>query len=209
MKWNKFIQDSKNIYWSLSFKVLIMPRQQQKQRKVAVIGARSVGKSTLAIRFVDDRFVESYNPTIENTFHKVIKFKGEDIETEIVDTAGQDEYSSEFQRYSVGIQGLILVYSVNSKSSFELIKLINDKLISALGTNTIPRVLVGNKTDLLNDRVITTVEGQALAASWQCPFVECSVKKDENVPLVFNSVLAAIQAHVNPIAERKGNCLIL
>ena len=47
------------------------------------------GKSSLAVRFVDGHFVESYYPTIENTFSKEIKWKNQDYSTEIVDTAGQ------------------------------------------------------------------------------------------------------------------------
>ncbi|MCJ1309984.1 GTP-binding protein [Agyrium rufum] len=60
-----------------------------KQRKIAVVGSRSVGKSSLTVQFVEQHFVESYYPTIENTFSKVILFKGEGYVTEIVDTAGQ------------------------------------------------------------------------------------------------------------------------
>ena len=47
------------------------------------------GKSSLTVQFVDGHFVESYYPTIENTFSKVIKYKGQDYATEIIDTAGQ------------------------------------------------------------------------------------------------------------------------
>lgn len=48
-----------------------------------------LGKSSLTVRFVDHHFVESYYPTIENTFSRIIKHKGQDYATEIVDTAGQ------------------------------------------------------------------------------------------------------------------------
>lgn len=48
-----------------------------------------MGKSSLTVQFVDGHFVESYYPTIENTFSKVIKFKGQEFATEIIDTAGQ------------------------------------------------------------------------------------------------------------------------
>jgi Ras family len=51
------------------------------------------GKSSLAVQFVDGHFVESYYPTIENTFSKTIRFKGQDFTTEIVDTAGQVGHS--------------------------------------------------------------------------------------------------------------------
>jgi Ras family protein len=56
------------------------------------------GKSSLTVQFVDGHFVESYYPTIENTFSKVIKFKGQEYATEIVDTAGQVRNSQPFGR---------------------------------------------------------------------------------------------------------------
>ena len=65
---------------------------QVKQRKVALMGFRSVGKSSLAIQFVQGQFVDSYDPTIENTFNKSIKVRNQEFELFVVDTAGQDEY---------------------------------------------------------------------------------------------------------------------
>jgi len=181
----------------------------QKQRKIAVMGSRAVGKSTVTIRFVEDHFVETYNPTIENTFHKVIKFKGEDFLTEIVDTAGQDEYSIFQRQYSVGIHGYVLVYSVTSKSSFEMVKLINDKILNALGTDSVPRVLVGNKKDLLYDRQVTPDEGQALAKAWNCSFYETSAKHNENISNIFSSVLGEIQKDSMPEKPAESDSCIL
>jgi len=57
------------------------------------MGSRSVGKSSLVIQFVQGQFVDSYDPTIENTFNKTMKVHGQEYEVLVVDTAGQDEYS--------------------------------------------------------------------------------------------------------------------
>lgn len=62
-----------------------------KQRRIAVLGFRSVGKSSLTIQFVEGQFVDSYEPTIENTFNKALKLKGQEYQLTLVDTAGQDE----------------------------------------------------------------------------------------------------------------------
>ena len=62
-------------------------RVLEKSRKIADV--KQTGKSSLAVQFVEDHFVESYYPTIENTFSKIIKYKGQDFSTEIIDTAGQ------------------------------------------------------------------------------------------------------------------------
>ena len=95
--------------------------------------------------------MESYYPTIENTFSRIIKYKGQEYATEIIDTAGQvgwfprqtsftqtvtdwpqDEYSILNSRHSIGIHGYMLVYSVASKQSFEMIKIIRGKILNHL-----------------------------------------------------------------------------
>jgi Ras family protein len=58
------------------------------QRKLTVLGYPGVGKSSLTTCFVENRFVENYDPTIENTFHKTIRFRNAHFVTDIVDTAG-------------------------------------------------------------------------------------------------------------------------
>lgn len=79
------------------------------------------------------------------------------------------------------MNGYVLVYSISSRSSFEMIKIIRDKLLDFTGLEVIPCVVVGNKTDLNIQRQVSTQEGLELAQSWNCPFVETSAKHDENV----------------------------
>lgn len=90
------------------------------------------GKSSLAVQFVDGHFVDSYYPTIENTFSKTIRYKGQDFSTEIVDTAGQDEYSILNSKHFIGIHGYMLVYSVSSLPSFEMVQVIREKILNHL-----------------------------------------------------------------------------
>ncbi|CAB4006929.1 GTP-binding Rheb-like [Paramuricea clavata] len=106
-----------------------------KSRKIAIMGFRSVGKSSLTIQFVENQFVDSYDPTIENTFTKTVKNRGQEYNLELVDTAGQDEYSIFPQAYSMGIHGYILVFSVTSQKSFDVIQVIHDKLLDFTGQN--------------------------------------------------------------------------
>jgi Ras family protein len=84
------------------------------------------------VRYVDGHFVESYYPTIENTFSKEIRYKGQEYATEIVDTAGQDEYSILNSKHFIGIHGYMLVYSVSSLQSFEMVQVIRDKILNHL-----------------------------------------------------------------------------
>lgn len=82
------------------------------------------------MRYVDNHFVESYYPTIENTFGKEVKIKNQDYALEIVDTAGQDEYSILNSKHLIGIHGYMLVYSVSSAQSFEMITVIREKILN-------------------------------------------------------------------------------
>jgi Ras family protein len=79
------------------------------------------------------------------------------------------------------MNGYVLVYSISSKSSFDMIKIIRDKILDFTGLETVPCVIVGNKSDLNIQRQVTTQEGLDLAQQWNCPFVETSAKHDENV----------------------------
>jgi hypothetical protein len=79
------------------------------------------------IQYVDGHFVDSYLPTIENTFYKRVMFRSEDIDIAIRDTTGQDEVTVFHPRNCLGVHGYILVFSVTSKYSFEIVKFINDK----------------------------------------------------------------------------------
>lgn len=129
-------------------------RGSKKQRKIVVAGSRAVGKSAVTIQFAEDRFVENYNPTIESTFQKTIVYNNTRYETDIVDTAGQDEYTIFQPQYALGVDGYVLVYSITNRQSFDVIRVINDKILSSTGNEHVPRILVGNKCDLMGQRSV-------------------------------------------------------
>ncbi|KAF7390977.1 hypothetical protein HZH68_010470 [Vespula germanica] len=172
-----------------------------KQRKIAIMGYRSVGKSSLSIQFVEGQFVDSYDPTIENTFTKSTRVNSQDYEVKLVDTAGQDEYSIFPTQYSMDIHGYVLVYSITSAKSFEVVKIIYEKLLDITGKVHVPIVLVGNKTDLYVDRMITTAQGKQLADAWHAAFLETSAKQNE----VFNSVADIFHTLLIEIEKADGN----
>ncbi|GAP87656.1 putative GTP-binding protein rhb1 [Rosellinia necatrix] len=182
-----------------------------KQRKVAIVGSRSVGKSSLAVQFVDGHFVESYYPTIENTFSKVIRFKGNDFQTEIVDTAGQDEYSILNSKHFIGIHGYMLVYSVSSLPSFEMVQVIREKILNHLGTDWVPIVIVGNKSDLRPEqRQVSQEDGRKLSEKFNCAWTEASARYNENVAKAFELLIAQIEKSQNPSeATGGGKCEIM
>ncbi|KAK4219381.1 GTP-binding protein rhb1 [Rhypophila sp. PSN 637] len=176
-----------------------MPSPPTKQRKIAIVGSRSVGKSSLAVRYVDGHFVESYYPTIENTFSKEIRYKGQDYSTEIVDTAGQDEYSILNSKHFIGIHGYMLVYSVQSMASFEMVQVIRDKILNHLGTDNVPICIVGNKSDLRPEqRQVTADDGKALSEKLKCGWTEASARYNENVAKAFELLIGQIEKSQSP-----------
>ena len=104
------------------------------------------------MRFKDDIFLDYYDPTIQMTHKKILPFNNENIELEIVDFDGQTEYTIfSFSKFSFGIHGYILSYSIENKQSFDLIKIIYSKLITLVGKD-IPKILIANKSDLMSKR---------------------------------------------------------
>ena len=84
--------------------------------------------------------MDSYYPTIENTFSKVIRYRNQDFAVEIIDTAGQDEYTILNSKHFIGIHGYMIVYAVSSKQSFDMCRIIRDKIL-----NHLVRLFIGEK----------------------------------------------------------------
>ncbi|XP_015790973.1 GTP-binding protein Rheb [Tetranychus urticae] len=183
----------------------------QKQRKIAIMGYRSVGKSSLTIQYVKGQFVDSYDPTVENTFSKTVKIKGQEYFLKLVDTAGQDEYSIFPPAYAIDNHGYCLVYSINSLKSFEVIRVIYDKLLDMTGKVQVPIVLVGNKLDLSSERVIAFEDGKRLADYMKAEFMEISAKSNSDVNNLFASLLQMIERVRNDVTDKpegKAKCAL-
>ncbi|POW00456.1 hypothetical protein PSTT_13116, partial [Puccinia striiformis] len=176
-----------------------------RQRKIALLGSRSVGKSSLAVQFVDEHFVESYYPTIEHTFSKTVELNGRLFNLEILDTAGHDEFTILDSRQAIGLDGWALVYSINSRTSFDMVAIIRDKILGFIGAEHVPMVLIANKSDLESQRQISTEEGQSLAAEWKCGFAEASARSGENVMNGFLLALIEVEKELNPDETPKSS----
>lgn len=185
-----------------------------KYRKIAIMGYRSVGKSCLTIQYVDKLFVESYDPSIENIFTKRARMRGQDYCLKLVDTAGQDEYSIFPSLYAIDIHGYCLVYSIDSQKSFEVVRIIYDKLTELTSKVHIPIVLVGNKMDLAKERVVPYEEGKKLANYMKASFMEVSAKQNSLVDELFQNLIAQIEQVNNELnhdnhVERPSKCIVI
>ncbi|KAG6830135.1 hypothetical protein H0H92_001999 [Tricholoma furcatifolium] len=169
---------------------------------------KGMWKSSLVKQFIDNHFVDAYYPTIETTSAKTITYKGVEYDCHIIDTAGQDEYSPVNSQHAIGIHGYVLVYSIASRASFDMIQIVYDKIIDFCGVTDVPCVIVGAKNDLNPrsehpDRQVQFNEGQKLAQKLNTAFVETSAKENSNIVVgllgkVFDLCLEQIEKRSSP-----------
>lgn len=162
--------------------------------KIVIVGGGGVGKSALTIQLIQNHFIDEYDPTIEDSYRKQVTIDQETCLLDILDTAGQEEYSAMRDQYMRTGQGFLCTFSVTSRSSFDEISSFREQILRVKDSDTVPIVLVGNKCDLMVDRQVTSTEGADLAKAFGCPFFECSAKARINVEESFYQLVREIRA---------------
>ncbi|XP_042608716.1 GTPase HRas isoform X1 [Cyprinus carpio] len=148
--------------------------------KLVVVGAGGVGKSALTIQLIQNHFVDEYDPTIEDSYRKQVVIDGETCLLDILDTAGQEEYSAMRDQYMRTGEGFLCVFAINNTKSFEDIHQYREQIKRVKDSDDVPMVLVGNKCDLPT-RMVDTRQAQELARSYGIPFIETSAKTRQNL----------------------------
>ncbi|EZA51776.1 GTP-binding protein Rit2 [Ooceraea biroi] len=162
--------------------------------KIVVLGDGGVGKSAVTLQFVSHRFLDYHDPTIEDSYQKQVVIDGEAALLDILDTAGQVEFTAMREQYMRCGEGFMICYSVTDRHSFQEIMEYR-KLISRVRANEeIPLVLVGNKFDLQHHRKVSMEEGKALAKELGCPFYETSAALRQFIDDAFFSLIRQIRA---------------
>eukprot|EP01111_Echinosteliopsis_oligospora_P007380 TRINITY_DN222_c2_g1_i1.p1 TRINITY_DN222_c2_g1~~TRINITY_DN222_c2_g1_i1.p1 ORF type:complete len:188 (+),score=44.89 TRINITY_DN222_c2_g1_i1:117-680(+) len=182
--------------------------------KLVIVGGGGVGKSALTIQFIQNHFIDEYDPTIEDSYRKQVTIDEETCLLDILDTAGQEEYSAMRDQYMRTGQGFLCVYSVVSRSSFDEISSFREQILRVKDKDRVPMIVVGNKCDLQNERQVAEREGQDLAKSFACPFIETSAKSRVNVEESFYQLVRQIRTQIRsetkkPIKGNKAKCSIL
>ncbi|KAJ3311041.1 Ras- protein Rap-1b [Boothiomyces sp. JEL0838] len=165
------------------------------------------------VQFVQSIFVEKYDPTIEDSYRKQVEIDGQQCMLEILDTAGTEQFTAMRDLYMKNGQGFILVYSITSQATFNDLVELREQILRVKDTDKVPMVLVGNKCDLEDDRVVSKADGQSLSAKWGgCTFLESSARKKINVDEVFYDLVRQINKTMpdkDKKKEKKKGCLIL
>lgn len=163
--------------------------------KILLIGASSVGKSSLLLRFTDDEFLspEETSATIGVDYRiKGIEVGGKRFKLSIWDTAGQERFRTLTSSYYRGAQGVIIVYDVTQRDTFDSLPTWFTELDTFTASEDVVKIVVGNKVDKEFSRVVTTEEGQTFAESRGALFVECSAKKGVGVNGAFDELVNTV-----------------
>ena len=162
-----------------------------KRSKMVLLGDTAVGKSCIVGRFIRNEFFEFQEPTIGAAFSTgKVELEQQDVYFEIWDTAGQERYRSLAPMYYRGAQGAMVVYDITSNDSFNGAQSWIRELLSRAPNCFI--LLVGNKSDLEENRRVNLEDGAELSNKFNLHFFETSVKEKNNTQDVINYMIENI-----------------
>ena len=172
--------------------------------KILTLGDTMVGKSSIVLRFAEDKFDDNQFATIGIDFKtKYIKIADSSVKVLIWDTAGQEKFQNIAKQYYKGANGVLLIYDIGSRKSFERIDFWLKELKENNRIDELFICLVGNKIDLEDKRVITTEEGEKYAKDNNILFFEVSAKTGKGVVELFNKVIGGAMDKVFETNEKE------
>lgn len=159
--------------------------------KVPVAGDGAVGKTSLIVRYTQGTFTDTYKMTIGTSFAvKTVDFGNVMVKLQIWDLAGQPHFGGVRPLFYQGSTGVIYVYSVIDRASYD--HLVGWMEETRKNAGNIPGILIGNKADLADQRVVSYEEGKAYADSLGLRYIETSAKLDQNVGDAFKQIALTI-----------------
>ena len=177
--------------------------------KVVLVGDSFVGKTNIMSKYLKNEFHEDSKATVGVEFgSKQFNVEGHSIKAQIWDTAGQERYKAITSAYYKGAKGAFIVYDITRKNSFESIdKWIND--VTAVADKKITIVLIGNKSDLEDQRQVTKEEGEDKANKLEVAFLETSAFSGENLEKAFQMMIKEVynKCHEEMMAEGDGDII--
>jgi len=175
--------------------------------KLLLIGDSGVGKSCLLLRFAENAFTDSYLSTIGVDFKiRTIEADGKMLKLQIWDTAGQERFRTISQAYYRGAHGIAVVYDVTDGESFENVKGWLTE-IDRHASENVKKLLIGNKSDLVQKKVVEYSTAKEFADEKHIAFLETSAKDSTNVEEAFLTLAKRIREQVdtNPEASSSNN----
>ena len=176
--------------------------------KIITLGETAVGKSSFIIRYAQDKFSSNYISTLGLDYRqRKIKLEdGREINLRLFDTAGQERYKSISVNLIKKANGILLIYDITNKDSFNSIGKWMESIDEVSSANT-KVILVGNKIDMEGERQVTKEEGERRAKEYSIPFYETSCKNGININEVFSRITKEILNKKENIDNSKGEKL--
>ena len=173
--------------------------------KLLLIGDSGVGKSSLLLRFAEDAYTDSYISTIGVDFKiRTIDLDGKTVKLQIWDTAGQERFRTITSSYYRGAHGIIVVYDVTEQESFNNVKQWFQE-IDRYATEGVNKLLVGNKSDMTDKKVVEYAVAKEFADSMGISFIETSAKSSTNVQDAFLTMARQIKERIGGSVEGGAN----
>lgn len=171
--------------------------------KVVVVGEGGVGKTSLILRYTQDRFLGEYITTIGTNFAvKTLNVDAQQIKLQLWDLGGQAQFMRIRSFYYPGARAAVVVYSTADRTSFEVVPKWAKEVRNICGD--IPLTLLGNKIDLDNERRVKKEEGVSRASQINAEFFETSAKTGELINAAFTSIAKRIFSGMGKVAKPSG-----
>jgi Ras-related protein Rab-10 len=169
--------------------------------KLLLIGDSGVGKTCVLFRFSDDTFNTTFISTIGIDFKiKTVELQGKKIKLQIWDTAGQERFHTITTSYYRGANGILLVYDITQPKTFDNIsKWLRN--INEHASEDVERMLIGNKCDMEDKRLISEERGKKVAEENGIKFFETSAKENINIEIAFNTLAEDILNKQRPVED--------
>jgi len=162
------------------------------QFKVVLLGEGSVGKTSIMLRYTENKFNTKHVSTVQAAFaSKQLFFDRQLVELQIWDTAGQERFHALSPIYYRNSNGALLVYDITDLASFDRVKNWINELRKILG-DKVCIVIAGNKSDLCGSRLVEEEAARSFASSVGVPYFECSAKENIDVDIVFAQLTKAM-----------------
>ncbi|WAQ85949.1 hypothetical protein PtA15_6A578 [Puccinia triticina] len=174
-------------------------------KQLLLIGDSGVGKSCLLLRFADDTYTDSYISTIGVDFKiRTIELEGKTVKLQIWDTAGQERFRTITSSYYRGAHGIIVVYDVTDQDTFTNVKQWLHE-IDRYACEGVNKLLVGNKSDLTQKKVVEYTVAKDFADQLTIPFLETSAKSATNVEQAFLTMAKQIKDRTGSTTVNTGS----
>jgi small GTP-binding protein len=158
---------------------------------ITILGSSTVGKSSITMRFINGQFIEKYDPTIEDFYNRQIMIGDTAQIVQIMDTAGQEEYSSVADLSVKDCDGIVFVYSIENESSFDDVEKKSQRA-SLCNPNAL-KAIAANKCDLERERVIIQENLIELGKKiGSCVSMEVSAKTGTNIVEFFSEFITKL-----------------